>query len=389
MPSFEETISTAVRDGILPGVVLYAKDKTGRLNYSKVIGSEDVPHLPQLEPSSTLWLASATKIITTVAALQLVERGLVTLEEDVSQYIPALASQSVITGFTDSNEPIISPRKSPISLRQLLTHSAGTAYDFLSLDPIQRWQALNGKTPVSGSNVEERFSYPMIYEPGTAWAYSNAIDWAGRVVEVLTGQDLEAYMRQNIFEPLSLTSFTFDTTKLDKTLWPLSARDPVTGKVIPFTGQHLNRDAKSPLGGQGLHGRMDEYIEILYSLLVDDGKLLRPETTAEMFKPQLDSLPKKALLQKMKDPSWAIGDLPDTQEYDWSFGGLLVDGDSHEYRKNGTLIWSGAANIFWWIDRETGICGVFGTQMSPSGEVVTKDYIKAFEDEIYARARAL
>ncbi|KAI8158007.1 Acyltransferase mokF [Colletotrichum sp. SAR 10_70] len=388
MSTFGEKITAAVNDGILPGVVLYAKDKSGRLNYSQVINSQNVPHVPAISSSSTLWLASATKIVTTIAALQLVERNIVTLDEDISNHLPALASQQVLTGFTSSNEPILSPRKNPITLRQLLSHSAGTGYDFLSPE-IQRWQILNGKKPVSGSNVEERFSYPFLYEPGTHWAYSNAIDWTGRLVEVLTGQDLETYMRQNIFEPLNLESFTFNATNVEKTLWPLSTRHPETGKVIPYTGRHLNNGVESPLGGQGLHGRMDEYIEILYSLLIDDGKLLRPETTAEMFKPQLSSQSKKALLHNMKTPQGFVGDFPDTKEYDWGLGGILIDGDSHPYRKKGTLIWSGAANIFWWVDRETGVCGLFGTQIMPAGELVTKGYIKAFEEEIYARAQAL
>ncbi|KAK2735330.1 beta-lactamase family protein [Colletotrichum kahawae] len=388
MSTFEEKITAAVKDGILPGVVIYAKDKSGRLNYSQVINSQNAPHVPRISPSSTLWLASATKIITTIAALQLVERKIVALEDDISHHLPALASQPVLTGFNSSNEPVLSPRKNSITLRQLLSHSAGTGYDFLSPE-LQRWQTLNGKKPVSGSNVEERFSYPFLYEPGTYWAYSNAIDWTGRLVEVLTGQDLETYMRQNIFEPLNLKSFTFNAATAEKTLWPLSTRNPETGKVIPYTGRHLNNGVESPLGGQGLHGSMDEYIEILYSLLIDDGKLLRPETTAEMFKPQLSPQSKMALLRNMDTPQGFVGDFPDTKEYDWGLGGILIGGGSHPYRKKGTLIWSGAANIFWWIDRETGICGLFGTQIMPAAELVTKGYIKAFEEEIYARARTL
>lgn len=330
----------------------------GQLNFSKILSPESSSHIPTLDPSANLFLASATKLITSIAAMQLVERGQVTLDEDITSRIPALASQQVLNGFSsasdsspDKQEPVLEPRKNPITLRQLLTHSAGTAYDFLSPDKIQRWQALQGKTPISGANVEERFSYPLLYQPGTSWAYSTSIDWAGRVIESVTGHDLETYFRQNIFEPLGLTSLTFSGDRVAESgnLWPMSGRDPVTGKVIPFTGVDLNRGVTSPIGGQGLYGRMDEYMQILHSILIDDEKLLRPETAAEMFKPQLGQAPKKTFLRTMEDPSWAVGDFPDTQEYDWSFGGLLVDGDSHPYRKRGTLIWGGAANIFWVI----------------------------------------
>ncbi|GKT47065.1 acyltransferase LovD [Colletotrichum spaethianum] len=397
MSSFEEYITKAVRDGVLPGAVLYAKDKSannkGDLDYSKIISPSSPSHIPALQPSTTLFLASATKLITTVAVLQLVERGLVTLDEDISSHVPALASQQVLRGFEKGEEgkPILEPRNNPLTLRALLTHSAGTAYDFLSPSLIQRWQALHGIVPVSGGDVEARFSYPLLHQPGEDWTYGNGIDWAGRVVEVLTGVDLGSYMQTNIFGPLGLTSFTFSRAEVVRqgTLWPLSGRDPSTGKVVPYTGLDLEAGATSPLGGQGLYGRMDEYVQILHSLLVDDGKLLRPETAAAMFEPQLGEVPKRALLREMEDPSWTVGDFPVTREYDWGLGGLLVDGDAHPHRKRGMLIWGGAANISWWIDREAGLAGVFGTQIMPSGEVVTEDYIKAFEGEMYARVAAL
>ncbi|KAM0325817.1 hypothetical protein ACHAQA_007119 [Verticillium albo-atrum] len=394
MSSFEEYIAAGVRDGILPGVVLYATDKSEKLNYSKVLKPEPSSHVLGLEESSTLWLASATKLITTIAVLQQVERGKVTLDEDASRHIPTLASQQVLTGFSSSDgesQPILEPRRKPITLRGLLTHSAGTTYDFLSPAVIQCWQALNGITPVSGTNVEERYAYPFIYQPGEDWAYSNSIDWAGRVLESITGVSLDAYLQRNVFDPLGLTSFTFSEARVaeDGTLWPLSGRDPSTGKVIPYTGLHLNAGVTSPLGGQGLYGRMDEYLEILRSLLVDDGRLLRPETAAEMFRPQLGAAAKKGLLREMEDPSWAVGHYPLTREYDWGLGGLVVDGNSHSQRKRGTLIWAGAANIFWWIDRETGLAGLFGTQIMPPGDVVTEEYIKAFESKMYAMVEAL
>ncbi|OHE92541.1 beta-lactamase family protein [Colletotrichum orchidophilum] len=414
MSSFEDLIETAVRDGILPGVVLYAKDKSGQLDYAKVISPENTPHIPTLTSSSTLWLASATKLITTIAVLQLVERGKVTLDEDVAPHIPALASQQVLTGFTSTSDddarpvPILEPRGNPLTLRHLLTHSAGTTYDFLSPDVIQRWQALNDITPISGANVEERFAHPLVYQPGREWSYSNSIDWAGCVVESVTGVDLETYLRTNIFEPLGLESFTFSRARVageeeagekkkggekgNNTLWPLSEREASTGRVIPHTtgvGIDLQRGVEAPLGGQGLYGRMDEYLVILHSLLLDDGRLLRPQTAAGMFRPQLGEASKKSLLEKMEDSSWTVGDLPPTREYDWAFGGLLVDGEAHPRRRPGTLIWGGAANIFWWIDRETGLAGVFGTQIMPAGEAVTRGYIKAFEDEMYSRVQSL
>ncbi|KAG7146377.1 ML-236A carboxylate methylbutanoyltransferase mlcH like protein [Verticillium longisporum] len=91
----------------------------------------------------------------------------------------------------------------------------------------------------------------------------------------------------------------------------------------------------------------------------------------------------------MEDSSWAVGDFPATGEYDWGLGGLLIDGHAHGHRRKGALMWSGAANIFWWIDREAGVAGLFGTQIMPAAEPITEQYIKAFEDEMYSRVEAL
>ncbi|KAM0271612.1 hypothetical protein ACHAQH_009039 [Verticillium albo-atrum] len=365
----------------------------GKFNYSKILSPESSSHVPHLEPSNTLWLASATKLITTIGILQLVERGLITLDEDVSSHVPVLASQQVITGFSSPDrkaQPFLEPRRNPITLRLLLTHSAGTTYNFLSSD-IQRWQSLNKIPPLKGADVEERFAHPLIYQPGESWAYGSSIDWAGRVLESVTGTSLQGYLDSNVFGPLGLTSFTFSESRVLKegTLWPLSGRDLATGKAFLYDGPHLNGGVTSPLGGQGLYGRLDEYIQIMRSLLVDDGKLLKPETAAEMFKPQLGGVPKAKLLKEMENPDWAIGDFPATGEYDWSFGGLLIDGEAHANRRTGTLIWSGAPNVFWWIDRKTGLAGLFGTQIMPSAEPMTEEYIKAFEDEMYSKFKAL
>ncbi|KAL9949974.1 hypothetical protein ACHAQF_000225 [Verticillium nonalfalfae] len=395
MASFDEYISVGVRDGILPGAILYAIDKSGKFNYSNILSPKLPSHIPQLEPSSTLWLASATKLITTIGILQLVELGVVTLDEDVSSHIPILASQQVLTGFPSPDrkaQPTFAPRANPITLRLLLTHSAGTTYNFLSPD-IQRWQSLHKIPPLSGANVDERFAFPLLYQPGEGFSYGSAVDWAGRVLESLTGTSLQAYLDRHVFAPLGLTSFTFREARVldDGSLWPLSVRDLATGTAHRYTGPHLNGglDPAAALGGQGLYGRLDEYLEILRSLLVDDGKLLRPATAAQMFRPQLGGAARAALDREMEDPSWAVGDFPATGEYDWGLGGLLIDGHAHRHRRKGALMWSGAANIFWWIDREAGVAGLFGTQIMPAAEPITEQYIKAFEDEMYSRVEAL
>ncbi|KAL0936367.1 beta-lactamase family protein [Colletotrichum truncatum] len=385
MSTFEEFIDTAVRNADIPGVMLYARDKSNKFRYSHIHGKDLKTNKP-LGADDILTLASVTKLLTTIAALQLVERGILSLDEDVSKHVPALDQKPILVGFEASGAPVEVPRKNPITLRRLLTHSAGNSYDFLD-GATREWQSYHGIKPTRGATVEERFKYPLIYEPGESWAYSSSSDWAGKVIEAVTGKSLEEYMRENIWAPLGASSFTFDVEKVRPRLWGMNTRDKNTGKITLHKGRELNHGVTDCLGGQGVYGSAPDVMRVLESLLLDDGKLLTSATTAEMLKPQLSQKAAKSLLEAMETPEWAVGHFPDTGEYDWGLGGLLVDGDKHPNRSRGTLMWSGASNVFWWIDRQAGLCGFFVTQMLPAAEEGVRPFIKAFEDEMYARLR--
>ncbi|KAI1405565.1 beta-lactamase/transpeptidase-like protein [Hypoxylon fuscum] len=332
-----------------------------------------------------------TKLHTSVAALQLVEKGLITLDADVSPLLPSLARQEILTGFADDGAPVTRKRQNPITLRQLLTHSAGLGYEFRSpeLAKVAAWK----KKPKMSTTVDEQFDLPLLYEPGESFNYSCAIDRVGQVVQKLTGQDLENYMKQHIWGPLGMDSTTFFPARhaaIQARRVPMAYAPDAGGPVVEKPGEPwFTAGLAEPFGGQGLHSSMRDYAKLLHSLLVDDEKVLKRETAALMFRPQLSPASKAALRQLMRGPDWAIGDFPHTDEYDWGLGGLLVDGDKHEYRSNGTLIWSGAANLFWFIDRKAGVCGAFGTQVLPPSDQRIKPLIKAFEEKVYGKPSKL
>lgn len=290
-------------------------------------------------------LASCTKLLTTICVLQLIEKGELSLDQDIESYVPALAEQQIIVGLSATGEPKLVRRTAPLTLRSLLTHSSGLTYDFISPE-IQEWKKANGVPIFSGATLEERFAHPLSFEPGQGWAYGPSIDWAGRIVEVVSGLSLEAYVTTHICEPLGV-SFTFDANAVAATRMAMSIRDADTGKVVPSLGPDLNAGVTDCLGGQGVYGTPGAFMAVLRSLLLDDGILLRPETAGRMFTPQLTTPSKHKLLQVVKDPSLMIGDFPVTEEYDWGLGGILIDGEAHPNRRKGTLIWSGVANVFW------------------------------------------
>ncbi|KAL2024315.1 hypothetical protein VTK56DRAFT_8797 [Thermocarpiscus australiensis] len=402
-PEFEARLQKAIDDGILPGAVLLARDKSGKINYTAALGHATLDPSqspsPAMTPSTVFTLASMTKLLTAIAALQLVDRGLLTLDTDVAPYLPALAAQPILTGFdpdpSTGGSPILVPRTRPILLRHLLTHSAGTAYFFTDRSLAAYFRRTGRPMPPGtgvGRTVEERFGYPLLAEPGQGWRYGSAMDWVGRLVEVVTGVGLEEYFVANILAPVGvekggITFFPGRYPGVVERMAGMSARDEKTGRVVHHEMEIMRlQEGRQPLGGQGAYAALDEYMKVVYSLLVDDGKLLSPQTARLLFEPLLrEPEAKKALLENLEDPAWIVGSVPVTREYDWSAGGLLVDGDSHPYRKRGCVFWSGVFNLTWFIDRTAGVCGVFGTQILQAADPLVRPLMKEFEEAIYSK----
>ncbi|GFG12706.1 esterase EstB [Aspergillus udagawae] len=394
MGSLDEVFTTATENGSILGAVLLGRDTSGKFNYSKAFGRRTFEDGEEslMGADTVLSFASATKIITCIAAMQLVEAGKLNLDDDMSPIIPELAKQEVLVGFDEgTGEPQLRKRTNPLKLRYLLTHSAGLAYDFLN-PSLQRWAAWNNRTPQSSSTVVQRFAYPLTYEPGTGWDYSPGVDWAGKVVERVTGETLESYFQKHIFAPLDITSITFWPHKDPYVRRKLAAMTTRTssGGVEAYKGPYITDGAEDCFGGYGASGNLEDYMKILTSLLVNDGKLLRKETADQFFKPQLtveSKAAQKALIHEPEKVKIFVGDFPPDAEYDWGLGGILVLSDGCTRRSKGTMIWSGMPNLFWFIDRARGVCGVVGMQLLPAADPTTQKLVKLFEEGLYELLR--
>ncbi len=226
--------------------------------------------------------------------------------------------------------------------RHLLTHTAGLVYD-AGHPHLIKLQAKRGNKPNEGSTVESRFTYPLVFEPGTNWTYSCSIDWAGKLVERLTGQTLEEHMKENLWGPLGITGISFwpyENSELKDKVPALTARSP-DGKLVLNTEPTINTGSKGCFGGHGAYARMGDYIKILHSILANDGKILKPETVEMMFTPQL-SPGAKAGLKAFREGPYAgmmIGENDPKIEADWGLGGILFMQDDDGRRKKGTLNW--------------------------------------------------
>lgn len=199
--------------------------------------------------------------------------------------------------------------------------------------------------------MEERFVFPLVFQPGTQWQYGSGIDWAGRVLERITGMTLDEYMKKNVFPPLGIKDITFFPTDEQRSrLSGMTARNDADGRLVEYDSGFINRGVKDCFGGQGCFATMPDYAKVLHSILADDEKLLKKETTAQMFKPQLTPQSKASLEHVLNTPALSglfVGDFPNPKQYDWGLGGILVEQDNEGRRKAGTLIWSGMPNCFW------------------------------------------
>ena len=175
-------------------------------------------------------IASMTKALTTVAVLQLVEQERVGLDDDVAEVVPAFGKLQVLEGFA-GDEPLLRPPASAATIRQLLNHTAGLGYSFLN-EKLTKYHAVTG-TPEALTFDPGMLDAPLVHDPGTAWEYGTSTDWAGRIVETVSGQRLEDYMREHLWGPLGMTDTTFEpSAEVRARLMPVHSRMQ-DGSLVP------------------------------------------------------------------------------------------------------------------------------------------------------------
>src|ERR1700736_2575681 len=192
----------AVEAKEVPGVVEMAATDKGLL-YEGAFGTRDLANGPEMTPDTIFRLASMTKAVTSTAAMQLVEQGRLQLDQPIGNVLPELAAPQVLEGFEESGAPRLRPAKRPITLRHLLTHTAGFGYETWDADLI-RYVKVSGTPPTSTGKLAS-LRLPLVFDPGDRWEYGINIDWVGRTVEAISGQPLEVYFHEHIFAPLGMT----------------------------------------------------------------------------------------------------------------------------------------------------------------------------------------
>ena len=352
----------AFENAKLPGAVGMVVDRDG-VRFSQALGVVDVDGGAPVTNDTQFQIASMTKALVTLAAMQLVEAGQLELDAPIGALLPELADAQVLTGFGADGKPQLRPAARPITMRHLLTHTAGLGYFFIH-PPVLQYFAATGM-PVPGSKAS--ITMPLMFDPGEAWEYSVGIDWAGLAIEAITGRRLGDYLAEHVFGPLGMTRTGFYAAPPEG-LAQVHVRDQSGAlKVQPmFLG-----GGEFDMGGGGLIGTAPDYARFVRAMLrggeLDGKRVLSEAGVAEMARNQVAPLRAGAMGTAMPDLAGPYDTFPD-QHTGWGLGFLINPEKGPNGRSPGSLAWAGIFNSYYWIDPAKGVGGVFMSQLSPFGD---------------------
>jgi methyl acetate hydrolase len=367
----------------IPGVVAMAA--TGNeVIYQGAFGKRDLSKDDPMTVDSVFWIASMTKAVTTAAGMQLVEQGKLSLDEPIGKLLPDLANPQVLEGFDAKGEPKLRAAKKPITLRHLMTHTAGFAYDMWNGDMVQYLEKTG--TPGITTCQNAALKTPIMTDPGTRWEYGTNIDFVGKAVEAVSGKRLDAYLRDHMFAPLGMSDTGFKIGESQrKRLVGMHARgEDGTLAAIPF---ELEQEPEFHMGGGGLYGTAADYIKFTQMILNkgrgNGNQLLKPETVALMGQNHIGDL----TIGKMTTAiGWATNDVdlyPDIVKK-WGLSFLINTAKTPEGRSAGSLAWAGLANTYFWIDPARDVAGVILMQLLPFVDKKCLEGFAGFERGVYA-----
>ncbi|KAJ3536865.1 hypothetical protein NM208_g6543 [Fusarium decemcellulare] len=390
-----ETISPSPAPLVDYGFVLIYGSPLGDSLISTSSGYDSVePGALPIHPDGIFWIASCSKLIGAIAALQCVERGQITLDEPVDGILPELSNLSVFreTTVTESRENKTSPHHvdpttKRITLRQLICHTSGIGYDFIH-PKLMAWRDAQGQQSLGLSGkLIEGYSTPLLFTPGDGWAYGGGLDWAGEMVSRLNKVSLEEYLQKNVFEPLGMKSTTFRLERypeIQRRLISTAERGP-EGVLRP-TKRLWPDIARDDCVGAGLYSSVSDYEKILLDIIKDKPTLLRKGTVeAELFSAQFHDGERP--LQQLRDAFEIIqlmggANDVDADDVNWSLGGLYISKSSSFTKKN-SIVWGGLPNMFWMANRDHGLAAVYASQVLPPGDAKSVALARDFFEQTW------
>jgi CubicO group peptidase (beta-lactamase class C family) len=382
LAGIDAALSRAVEAKEVPGIVALAATDTGIL-YEGAFGVRDVVDGPAMTRDSVFRIASMTKAVTSVAALQLVEQGKLQLEEPIGNVLPDLAAPHVLEGFDSSGAPRLHPAKRPITLRHLLTHTAGFGYEFWDPDLI-RYVSVTGMPSLLTGQLAA-LQLPLVFDPGERWEYGINIDWVGRAVEAAAGQPLDTYFGAHIFAPLGMTDTGFVPSADQASRLVRVHRRGADGSLEPIMMEISHREFFS--GGGGLLSTGRDYLAFLQMLLhqgrFNGAQLLRPETVSQIRQNQIGNLQLGVMKTAMPELSNDVDLFPGVR-CGHGLASVVNAQQGPNGRSAGTLTWAGLFNTYYWIDPQKRVTGVILTQILPFADTRAVKLYGEFERGVYS-----
>jgi CubicO group peptidase (beta-lactamase class C family) len=367
----------------IPGVVAIAADGNDVL-YQGAFGKRDLSKPDPMTPDSVFWIASMTKAVTTAGAMQLVEQGKLSLDAPIGAVLPDLAEPQVLEGFDANGAPKLRPAKGPITLRHLMTHTAGFCYDMWNGD-MAVYLEKAGLPPIT-SCQNAALKTPIASDPGTRWEYGTNIDFVGKAVEAVSGRRLDAYLRDNLFAPLGMNDTAFKITDpMRERLVGMHARGG-DGQLaaIPF---ELEQDPEFHMGGGGLYSTAGDYIKFTQMILNkgrgNGNQVLKADTVATMGENHIGDLNVTKMTTVAPMYTNDVDLYPD-QAKKWGLSFLINTAKTPEGRSPNSLAWAGLANTYYWIDPARNITGVILMQVLPFADAKCLEAFAGFERGVYA-----
>jgi len=377
MQNIEQILEKYIVSGDLPCALAGVANADGTL-YMGAAGLRSLDDSQAMTTDTIFAIASMTKAITTVATLQLVEQGQIDLDTPITAYLPDLEHLKVLDGFDDDGKPMLSSPKTSPTTRQLLTHTSGYVYEI--------WNA-NGLQSVASEQIDSLFAEggngmmaPLAFSPGERWEYGIGIDWAGVIVETLSGKGLDVYFQEHIFAPLGMQdSFYKVPEEKAARRAAIHARTEAGLAVTPHLGEPVS-------GGGGLSSTIADYLRFMRALLnqgtLDGAKILQPYTVDMMFENHIGDLDVNPGPTQIPDVSNDF-DMGFGEPAKWGLGFLLHQAQTQSGRPKGSASWAGLFNSYFWIDRENDLCAVIATQVLPFYDTKAVAMLKEFESAIY------
>ncbi|MGH1488657.1 MAG: serine hydrolase domain-containing protein [Acidimicrobiales bacterium] len=375
-------LKAGIERGAAPGAVATVVN-TGGVLYEGAAGERAAGSGVAMTTDTVGGIFSMTKAVTGAAAMHAVEQGKIDLDAPASEVCPELGETAVLDGFDAAGQPITRPPSNPVTLRNLLTHTSGFVYDIWNADSA-KWHEVTG-APTILSLEKASLREPLMFDPGTRWEYGIGIDWAGQMVEAVSGLTLGEYFAQHITGPLGMTdtAFAHNPSMLERAS-AMHGRGP-DGSLAPIE-LPPPANPEFEMGGGGLQSTMSDYGRFIRMILNDgelDGtRVLAAETVEMMAQNHIGDLRVQPLISQAPAFSNDAEFFPGEPK-SWGLTFQINEQPAHTGRPAGTLMWAGLANSFYWIDRENGIGGAYLSQILPFADAGSLELFYEVEQAAY------